>query len=149
MSKPDCPDGTCRLANNDDAKSDAASDVTGRTGKSGKSSRSGRSDKPDRSGKSDKSGRSDRSDKSAGNAAAANQSDSVYSFKESMMNDGASQSGSIAGSDAAPPPTGKPKKPAKQVKFAATGHLDGENVVMECTPSSCGNPRHVKCTKFE
>jgi hypothetical protein len=195
MSKPNCPDGTCPLVNNDDAKSDAGSDVTGRTGKSGKSGhsgrsdksnrsgrsdksdrsgksdksdrsgrsdksgrsgrsdksgRSGKSDKSDRSGKSDKSGRSGRSDRSAGSAAAANQPDSVHSLKESMMNDGASQSGSIAGSDAAPPPpTCRPKKPAKRVTFAATGHIEGDNVVMQCKPSSCGHPRHVKCIKFE
>lgn len=193
MSKKDCPTGTCPWVNNDDAKSDAGSEATGRSGRSGKSDRSGRSDKSDRSGKSDKSDRSGKSDKSdrtgksdksdrsgksdkshrsgesgksggshksggsgkkdgaAGSVAGSTkQPSSVYSGKESMMNDGESQSGSVAGSDPAPAPRKRdPKKPAKQVTFGATGHIDGENVGMVCKRCSCGRSKCVKCKTIE
>jgi hypothetical protein len=53
--------------------------------------------------------------------------------RESMMNDGASVSGSATGSEAkAPPPPRKPKE-----TFGATGHKDDGEIGMVCRRKSC------------
>jgi hypothetical protein len=156
MSKKICPKGTCPVVNNDGAESDAGSDDTGRThrtggsersGKSGRTHRSGGSERCDKSGRTHRTGDSGKSRKSGGehcekkdeyvergDSGVSRASSQKFSGRESMMDDGASEAGSVAGQ---PPP--KHEKPTDT--FGATGPKDGGKIGMVCRRSSkckCG-----------
>jgi hypothetical protein len=156
MSNKNCPTGACPLVKNDaeGSKVTGGSGGSNRSGGSVKSGGSGGSHKSYKSRKSGKSGSkySDKGTKASdgSDAGVSRRSSQKLSGKESMMDDGASVSGSAGGSEAEAPRPKSSHKPVRYpVTFGATGHKDRKDVGLVCKLKEDRLPGHYDCVDYE